>query len=165
MKKGLKKRFKKIHFGNLFLSFVAVYATAVLGSLFAIRGANSFWYFITKPAITPPNWVFMIVWNILFFLIFISLYLSLTTIKNKEICYRVEIIFGINFLLNFLWSFFYFGLRNPLFAFFDLILLFFSILGMIKLTWKINKTASWMLVPYLLWVVFAGILNYLSIFR
>ena len=163
MKKGLKKIFGKINWGILFLSLVTVYGTAALGSIFTSAGVKSFWYLSIKPSITPPNFVFPIIWNILFFLIFISLYISLTKSKNKKISSKVEIVFGINFLLNFLWSFFYFGLRNPLLAFADLILLFFSILAMIKITWKINRKASWILVPYLLWIIFAGILNYLSI--
>jgi translocator protein len=164
MKKGLKI-FKKINWGILFLSFIAVYTTAFLGNMFTSVGVKSFWYMTVRPSITPPDFVFPIVWNILFFLIFISLYISLIKTKDKKSSSKVEIVFGINFLLNFLWSFFYFGLRNPLFAFIDLILLFFSILAIIKVTWKINRKASWLLVPYLLWIVFAGLLNYLSVFR
>jgi tryptophan-rich sensory protein len=165
MKKGLKKFFKKINWGILFLSLVTVYGTALLGSLFTSPGVKSFWYMTVRPSITPPDIVFPITWNILFFLIFISLYISLTKVKDKKTFSKIEIAFGINFLLNFLWSFFYFGLRNPLFAFLDLIFLFFSILAMIRITWKINRKASWLLFPYLLWILFAGLLNYLSIFR
>jgi translocator protein len=165
MKKRWKKKFKKINWLILLLSLFAVYAPAFLGSMFTSVGVKSFWYMTVRPSITPPNIVFPIVWNILFFLIFISLYISLTNVKNKKESSKVEIVFGINFVLNFLWSFFFFGIRNPLFAFLDLILLFFSIIAMIKITWKINRKASWLLVPYLLWIIFAGLLNYLSIFR
>ena len=166
MKKRGKKNFlKNINWGLLFLSLLTVYGTSLLGSIFTAPGVKSFWYMTVRPSITPPNIVFPIVWNILFFLIFISLYISLTKVKDKKTSSKVELVFGINFILNFLWSFLFFGLRNPLFAFLDLILLFFSILAMIKITWKINRKASWLLVPYLLWIIFAGLLNYLSIFR
>jgi translocator protein len=164
-KRGKRNFFKKINWKILLLSLFTVYGTAFLGSVFTSSGVKSFWYLTVRPSITPPNWVFPVVWNILFFMIFISLYICLTKAKDKKSSSKAEIVFGINFLLNFLWSLFYFGLRNPLFAFLDLILLFFSILAMIRITWKINRKASWLLVPYLLWIVFAGLLNYLSISR
>jgi translocator protein len=158
-----KKGVKKIHFGFLILSFVSVYIVALAGSLFTIPGVASFWYQTVKPSITPPGWVFPVVWNILFFLIALSLYFLLTTVDKKSLQFKIEIVFAINFLLNFMWSFFYFGLRNPLFAFYDLIALWLSIFSMIYIAWKIDKKSAWLLLPYLLWVTFAGILNYLSI--
>jgi len=165
MKKGLKNIFKKINWKNLIVSFIVVSATAFLGSLFTSKGVESFWYWTVRPSITPPNWVFPIAWGILFFLIFLSLYISLTNAKDKKISSRIELVFGINLILNFLWSFLFFGLRSPLFAFADLILLWLSIFAMIFVTKKISKKASWLLIPYLLWVSFAGVLNYLSLFK
>lgn len=161
----MKKIFKKINWKNLIISFLVVFATAFLGSLFTSKGVQSFWYWTVRPSITPPNWVFPIAWGILFFLIFISLYLCLTSAKNKKVSSKIELVFGINLILNFLWSFFFFGLRSPLFGFIDLILLWLSIIAMIFVTRKINKKASWLLIPYFLWVSFAGVLNYLSLFR
>jgi tryptophan-rich sensory protein len=67
------------------------------------------------------------------------------------------------FFLNILWSAIYFGLKNPLFAFIEIILLLISIIVMIKTSYKINKTSAHLLIPYLLWVGFAAILNFLSI--
>ncbi len=165
MKKGLKKIFKKINWKIFFSSLIAILATVILGNLFTSKGVNSFWYWTVRPSITPPNWVFPIVWGILFFFIFLSLYLSLTSAKNKKMSSKIEIVFGINLVLNFLWSFLFFGIRNPPFAFVDLILLWLSIIAMIFVTRKINRKASWLLIPYLLWVSFAGVLNYLSLFR
>jgi tryptophan-rich sensory protein len=165
MKKGASRKFfKKIDWNILFLSLIAIYATAILGGLFTSRGANSFWYLTVRPSITPPNWVFPVVWNILFFLIFLALYLCLVNVKNKKICSKVELCFGINLVLNFLWSYFFFGLRNPKLAFVDLILLWFSIISIIYSSWKIDKRISILLVPYFLWVTFAGVLNYLIAF-
>jgi translocator protein len=164
-KKGLKYFFKKINWQILFLSLITVYGTALLGGLFTSAGVKSFWYLTVRPSITPPNWVFPVVWNILFFLILISLYLCLTNVKTKKESSKIEIAFGINFILNFLWSFLYFGIRNPLFAFIDLILLGFSIISLIFINWKSNRKSALLLIPYLVWIIFAGILNYLSIFR
>jgi tryptophan-rich sensory protein len=93
----------------------------------------------------------------------LSLYSAWINIKDKKKKQKIFILFGINFLLNILWSLFYFTLENPLLAFFDLILLWVSIFILIKISWKENRKTSWLLFPYILWISFAGILNYLSI--
>jgi tryptophan-rich sensory protein len=145
------------------LSFVYVYLVAFIGNFFTSKGVRSFWYLTIRPSITPPDWVFLVVWNILFFLIALSLFFLIKNSKDKEQELKVEILFSINFILNIFWTFFYFTLRKPTFAFIDLILLWFSILSLIYISKKIDKKIIWMLIPYLLWVSFAGILNFLSI--
>ena len=158
MKKGAKK----------FLVFISclllVYLAAGIGSYFTATETKSAWYESIRPSLTPPNWVFPIVWNILFFLIVCSLYFSLMSAKKKNIKLKIYTLFGFNFILNILWSFFYFYLRNVLVAYFDLILLLGSIAMLISFTWKVNRKSAWLLVPYLIWVSFAGILNFLSLF-
>ena len=154
---------KRINWKVLISSLIIVYLVAFIGSLFTAPVTDSEWYDSIRPEITPPNWVFPIVWNILFFLIAISLYISWVNAKKME-KKKVALVFGINFILNILWSVFYFGLKNPASAFYILILLWFSILTMIFVTCKIKKSSAYLLIPYLLWVSFAGILNYLSAF-
>jgi translocator protein len=151
---------KKINWKVLIASLLIVFGTALIGSIFTSQNTSSEWYQSIKPAITPPNYVFPIVWNILFFLIAISLYLSWTNTKNKK---PIIIVFGINLILNALWSYLYFGIQRPDLAFIELIVLWLSITAMIYTTYKINKISSYLLIPYLLWVSFAGILNYLTI--
>ena len=149
----------------LLACLVIVYAIAFLGSLFTSpnTGPDSEWYQSIRPSITPPNWVFPVVWNVLFFLIALSLYLAWIDSKSIKQKKTLAWIFGINLFVNFLWSVLYFGLKNPAFAFVDLIAIWISIIGMIYVTNKINKTSSYLLIPYFLWVSFAGVLNYLSI--
>ena len=154
---------KKINWKVLVFSLLIVYLIAFLGSLFTSPSIDSGWYDTVRPSITPPNFVFPIVWNILFFLIAISLYLSWTS-SDKVDRKIVFLVFGINLFLNLLWSFLYFGIQNPLLAFFELIFLWISILIMIFATYRIDKIASYLLWPYFVWVSFAGILNYLSAF-
>ena len=154
---------KKINWKILVFSLLIVYLIAFLGSLFTSSSVNSDWYEAIKPKLTPPNFVFPIVWNILFFLIAISLYIAWTSADRIE-RKIVFLVFGINLLLNLFWSFLYFGVKNPLFAFFELIFLWLSILIMLIATYHINKTSSYLLLPYFVWVSFAGILNYLSAF-
>jgi len=145
------------------VSLVIVYGIAFIGNLFTSSAVQSSWYQQIRPSITPPNYVFPIVWNILFFLIGLSLAFSWINSKNKKQRKIVAFAFGFNLFLNVLWSVLYFGLKNPTWAFVDIILILFSIIWMILVVRKINKKATWMLVPYLLWVSFASILNFLSI--
>ena len=147
------------------ISLVIVYGVAFLGNLLTFENTNSEWYNSIKPSITPPDYVFPIVWNILFFLIALSFYLAWTSSKKQKIKNKILLIFGINLFLNIFWSFLFFGLKSPAFAFIELIFLEFSILAMILITRKINKLSSYLLIPYFVWVLFAGFLNYLIAFR
>jgi len=166
MKKSVKKEVKKYDICKKVLIFilcmVIVFIVALLGGLFTGPGVASSWYQETRPAITPPNFVFPIAWTILFFLIGLSLFLSWigSNKKNKK---KIAVVFVINFVLNILWSVLYFGLRSPLLAFIEIIILWLSILAMILVLWKINKTAAWLLVPYIAWVTFAAVLTLLSV--
>ena len=152
----------KIKWKVLILSLLIVFIVGAIGSFFVSNQINSNWYKSVRAPITPPNFVFPIVWSILFLLIGISFYLCLAGADKKQKT-KVEIIFGINFILNILWSYFYFYLHNPVFSFADIILLEISILWMIFISYKINKKAGIILIPYFLWVGFAAVLNWLSI--
>ncbi|MFW6226437.1 MAG: TspO/MBR family protein [bacterium] len=155
MKKGFK-----INYKVLIASLVVVYFIGFAGGLFTDTGD---WYDSIKPEITPPGYVFAIVWNILFFLIAISIYTSYVK-GSKEQKLIVLMLFGINLLLNFLWSVIFFGMQNPVLAFYELILFGISIISLIYYNYKINKFSSYLLIPYLIWICFAGYLNYLIAF-
>jgi len=150
---------KKINWKILVIAFIIVHLAAFVGSRFTNTGD---WYESVKPGITPPGYVFPIVWTVLFILISISFYLVLMSVgkwRKKAIA-----VFIINIFLNGLWSYLFFGLQNPGAAFFELILLWITILLMIYTSSKLNRIASYLLIPYLLWVSFAGVLNYLIAF-
>lgn len=150
---------KKINWKVFIPCFVIVFFVAWIGSTFTDTGK---WYNSVKPAITPPSYAFPIVWTILFYFIILSLYYTVTSSKGKYEK-QIGVLFGINFLLNILWTFFYFRMHNPLYAFIDIILLIFSIIYLMIFCFKIDKRASIILIPYLLWVCFASVLNYLTI--
>jgi translocator protein len=135
-----------------------------LGGLFTLKNVNSEWYQSIQPSITPPSWVFPVAWNFLFVTIAFSLYFAWMNSKNKKQKNKVAIIFGINFLLNILWSALFFGSKLIQIAFFEVIFLWLSILVIIFIMRKISKESSWLLIPYLIWVAFAGVLNYLAAF-
>ncbi len=153
---------KRVNWRVLISSLIVVYLIAIIGGIFTSSNTNSEWYQSIKPSITPPNYIFPIVWNILFFLIGISIYLSWINAKKNQKS-KIILVYGINFFLNILWSFLFFYLKNPRAAFFDLVFLEFSILSLIIVSSKINKKTFWILLPYLLWVSFAGVLNWLMI--
>ena len=151
----------KINWKVLIISFVVVHLAALLGGL--VTNSDTDWYDSVKPSITPPDYYFPIVWTILFILISLSLYFAWVSAKKNQ-KKAIGIAFGINLILNAFWSYLFFGLQRPLFAFYELILLWFSILGMLIVTYKTNKASFYMLIPYFLWVSFAGILNWLIAF-
>jgi benzodiazapine receptor len=155
---------KKVNWKVLIDCLIIVFLIAFLGSMFTTSKTNSDWYQLNKPSITPPNFVFPVVWNILFFLISLSLYFAWTNSKNRKSKTKIVFAFGINLILNAFWSYLFFKLENPTYAFYELIILWFSILFMILTTYKINKKSSYLLIPYFIWVSFAGILNYLFAF-
>ena len=157
MKKGVRKFF------TLIICLVIVYSFALIGSIFTSANVNTEWYSSIKPTITPPSWVFPVVWNILFFLIALSLFLAWTK-SNKKQKIKIAIFFGINLILNVFWSFSFFFLKNPLLAFIDLILLGISILAIMIFIKKIDKKSAFFILPYFLWICFAGILNFLIAF-
>lgn len=164
MKKRVKSLKHKPQYSVLtfVVCMIIVFGVGFLGSLLTTPAIKSGWYNTVRPSITPPNYVFGIVWNVLFFLIGVSLFLvwSKGDIKDRK---KVAWVFGINLALNLLWSVLYFGLHSPRFAFIEIFFLWASIIGMIFVSWKIDKTAALLLEPYLIWVSFASILNFLSI--
>jgi len=155
---------RRINWKILVISFLIVFTVAFVGSLFTSTNTDTAWYDSIKPEITPPNWVFPIVWNVLFVLIALSLYFSWANSKNKKDKEKIILAFGINFILNIFWSVLYFTLKNPFVALLEIFVLWSSIMFMIYVTYGISKKAAYLLVPYLLWVSFATILNYLTVF-
>jgi len=149
----------RINWKVLILCLIITYAVGFIGSLFTTQNVKTDWYESIKPSITPPGWVIGLVWNILFFLIAISIYFSWIKGDKK----KVFVVFGVNLVLNMLWSYFFFSMRSPLAAFGCIIAIWLSVLCIMSYTWKIDKRAFWLIVPYFLWVSFASILNYLSI--
>lgn len=144
------------------LCLVIVFAVAYIGSLFTQQGVNTEWYKAIKPHITPPDFVFSIVWTMLFLLIAISLFL--VWVKSGKMQRRkIAVVYGANLLLNVLWSFLFFTLKNPALALVNTIALFLSIIAMIIAAWEIDRKASYLLIPYLLWVGFAIFLNCLAV--
>ena len=150
----------KINIIRLLISVLGCQAAGLIGGLFTRSSVETWYKTIQKPAFTPPNWIFGPVWILLYLLMGISLYLIWNS--NIQSNYRnpAIILFLIQLTLNILWSFLFFYLKNPFAGFIEiLILLIFIILT----AWKflgINKIASFLMIPYILWVGFAAILTF-----
>lgn len=175
----------KLHNGfKLLISILIAMFAGVLGSL-ATAPAISGWYAgLTKPAVTPPNEVFGPVWSALYLLMGISLYLAwkhdwkiVNPILEKRKrawnhwserlwfgdwkTINVVVIFIIQYVVNILWSYTFFGVHAIVFAFFEILVLWIAIVYLIMNFYRISKAAAYLLIPYLLWVSFAAYLNYL----
>ncbi len=114
---------------------------------------------IITPPLSPPGWVFPVVWTILYALMGVSLYLvwsSNVAFYKKQ---RAFTFFGIQLLLNFIWSPIFFNERWFLLAFMVLVLLWIFTLLMITSFYKISKVAGLLQIPYIIWLSFAGYLN------
>lgn len=116
------------------------------------------WYpYLIKSPVSPPAILFPIVWSALYIIIGISAGLVIAT--PSEQWHTTLLLWFIQLLLNFLWSFFFFALRSPLLALIDILLLLIVISLYAISASKISKGAAWLFVPYLCWVMFATYLN------
>lgn len=131
-----------------------------IGSIFTTSSVKGWYLTLEKPMLNPPSWFFGPVWTTLFLLMGYALYLvwSSESGKSKILAYWA---FGIQMVLNTLWSIIFFGLHSPGGALLEMIFLWLAILGTIIAFARISKLAAWLLAPYILWVSFAGYLNYL----
>lgn len=135
--------------------------SGVIGSVFTYQSISD-WYNakLKKPSFTPPSWLFGPVWVTLYLLMGISAYLVWKKgMKKKEVKNALSI-FGIQLVLNTLWSVLFFGLRCPLCGFIEIIILWIAIVLSILKFYKVSKAAALLLIPYIFWVTFAMILNF-----
>jgi benzodiazapine receptor len=119
------------------------------------------WYPTTiKPSFNPPNWAFPIAWTTLFVFMGIAGGLVWDKIKIKpDEVKKALVFFAIQLALNALWSFLFFGLRNPMLAMIEIVLLWLMIYETFVKFNRIDKISGYLFVPYLLWVSFAAVLN------
>lgn len=114
---------------------------------------------VVQPPLAPPQWLFPIVWSVLYVLMGIASYLIYEKRDSHEETKTALILYGIQLAFNFFWSILFFNLKWYFIAFLWLIVLWSLIYGCIRAFRPIEKTAAYLLIPYLLWVTFAGYLN------
>ena len=144
---------------KLTVSVLACLLAGFIGSIATMPSIPTWYASLQKPAFNPPNWIFGPVWTTLFIMMGVAAFLVWDKgLENKKV--RISLaIFGLQLLLNVLWSILFFGLQSPLYAFIDIIMLWASILATIIYFYRISAAAAYLLIPYILWVSFASILN------
>ncbi len=140
---------------KLAASLIICQLAGIIGSFFTSSSVNDWYVLIKKPSFTPPGSIIGLVWIIIFFLMGFSLYLIWQD-KNK----KAIIFFAIQLILNIFWSFFFFYLQSPLLALIEIIILWILILFTIIYSFRTSKLAGYLLIPYILWVSFATLLNF-----
>jgi tryptophan-rich sensory protein len=143
------------------LSFIAVITISLSGQYFTSKNIKTPWYECIKSNITPPGWVFPIVWTLLY--IFIAIALA-RTLLNTTLSTNVNItlfLFILNLLLNVTWCYAFFYKQNPNMALIQMLFLILSASLIIYITQ--DKIVKYLMVPYVIWLGFATILNILSI--
>ncbi|MBQ3530189.1 MAG: tryptophan-rich sensory protein [Oscillospiraceae bacterium] len=149
MDKNIKKRL---------ISWAIPLAVGILATL--LSGGMDTYRVINQPPLSPPGWVFPVVWTVLYVLMGEAAYRVLTSGADKEQIKDALTAYGVQLILNFLWPLFFFGGRMYLTAFIILVTLWIAILVTTRRFSKIDETAGDLLLPYLLWVTFAGYLNF-----
>ena len=145
---------------KLLISLAACISAGLIGSIFT-RGSISTWYtFLQKPAFSPPNWVYAPVWFLLYILMGISAFLVWRMGMKQFHVREGLVIFLVQLILNTFWSFAFFGLKSTIAGLLVIVPLWTAILLTIINFYRISKTASFLLLPYILWVSFATALNF-----
>lgn len=145
---------------KLLLALAACQIAGAVGSFFTAPKIKTWYAGLQKPSFNPPNWVFGPVWISLFFLMGIALFLVWDKARENKHSKVALIWFFSQMLFNILWSFFFFYLESPFYGFVDIIILWLLILATIISFGRVSVKAAVLLFPYILWVGFAGCLNF-----
>lgn len=140
---------------------IAVCQSAGIFGLIFTAPAIPVWYAqLSKPALTTPGWVFGPIWITLYTLMGIALYLVWQK-RTKEQCNCTALqLFFFQLALHALWTYLFFGLKEPLLALIEIVILFLAVSVVMWQFWKISKPAAYVLLPYAVWIVFAAYLNF-----
>lgn len=151
------------HLPKLIASIILCEFVGLAGTPFTITAIPTWYATLNKPFFSPPNWLFGPVWTILYFLMGVSFFLIWKQGWKHKQNLLARKYFFVQLTLNFFWSILFFGLRSPILGLINIVAMWIYIVATIKSFYPVSKLAAYLLVPYLLWVSFATILN-LSIF-
>ncbi|MDD1663038.1 MAG: tryptophan-rich sensory protein [Methanomicrobiales archaeon] len=157
--KEQRGKFTFTRVGIFILAVGICFIAAGIGSLFTFTSVSTWYPTLIKPPFAPPSWVFGPAWTILYLLMGISLFLVLEKDMDRPEVKQGVSLFSIQLCLNVIWSLLFFGLRSPFLALIGILLLWGSIAATLIQFLKISRPAAYLLIPYLLWVTFAMILN------
>lgn len=146
------------HFISLLVFLAICFSVAAAGAVLTNTSVSSWYLTINKPSWTPPNWLFGPVWTSLYFMMALAVWLiwcKVGSLKKLPL-----VLFGLQLFLNLIWSGLFFTLQNPKIAFIEIVFLWLSILATLISFWRIRIVAGLLLLPYILWVGYAAMLNF-----
>jgi len=141
---------------------ITIVGTLVLGSLSGLATVDAItgWYAtLNKPSFNPPNWVFGPAWTLLYTLMGIAAGLVWSSAGDATLKRRALVAYVLQLGLNMAWSLIFFGLKEPTLALVEIAVLWVAIVWCIRMFRPVHAVAAVLLVPYLLWVTFASVLN------
>ena len=138
---------------------VLCFAASGIGASVTIPEIDGWYATLTKPSFNPPNWIFSPVWSVLFLMMAVAAWLVWRRFGFKRAPAAMTV-FLIQLIANVMWSILFFGMQSPSMAFFWICVLWSLIVSTIMLFWKKSSLAGAILLPYLGWVTFAGLLNF-----
>ncbi len=120
---------------------------------------NNWYADLIKPPLTPPDWVFSPAWITLYVMIAVAIFLYYRAPNKRQVALTSALL-ALHLATNFAWTFFFFGLRSPALALADIVLLDVTLVLLIVRFWRARPAAGALLIPYLIWVLFATYLNF-----
>lgn len=148
----------KQNIAKLVVALLLPLSVGAVAGMFTSQAVPTWYASLNRPSFNPPNWVFGPVWTSIYILLGMSFFLIWKENPSKQRNFAI-IVFSIQMLFNFAWSFIFFYFNMIGAALIEIILLWISIVAMIYLFYKIKPIAAYLNIPYLLWVSFATILN------
>ena len=142
---------------QLLIALAIPLAVGGLGTL--LSGGMADYKMMVKPPLSPPGWVFPVVWTILYLLMGYSSYRVYTAGKSPAFTKKALQLYAAQLVANFIWPIVFFGFEWYLLAFLALVVLWVLIVLTMRAFSAIDETAGDLLIPYILWVTFAGYLN------
>lgn len=147
-------------FYKFWLAVIICQGAGVFGSLFSEPKIDPWYANLTRPSYAPPDWVFAPVWITLFLLMGIALYLVWLRCPGNDRVRQACGLFLVHLLANIAWTAIFFGMQQMGWALIEIIFLIGMIATVTVWFWRIDRRAGYLMIPYLLWVCFAAVLNY-----
>lgn len=153
------KKNKTILALKLLASLIICQIAGFIGAIFTTPAISTWYATLEKPTFNPPNYLFAPVWTILFIAMGVALFLIWAKTKNDKEKKLAILLFAIQLFFNIMWSIVFFGLHSPFLGIIIIIILLALIITTTIRFFKLSETAGILMIPYILWVSFATVLN------
>lgn len=152
----MNQNLKNIKWKPLLISLGISFGAALISKIFT-AGSMEVYAALPKPPLAPPGWLFPVVWTVLYFLMGVASYLIY--VSGSVFTAPALRTYGAQLIANILWSVIFFGLSAYILAFAWLVLLWYLVFCTIKLFFSIDSLAGKLMIPYIIWITYAGYLN------